>query len=612
MLVGKGEASLSHPAVSGTTDAATIADVLTEGVDMLLACGADDAAEVVRRRWTRSAPDPCAVVVGELGRGKSSLVNALLGTTVVPSGAQVSTRLPLSVTRTTGADDRAELIAAEYRRTVEHDELVAAVTTRPTAESASDENVWRPHAAAIALPVAGHPLSEVSIVDTPGVGGLDAHLAALTAASVGQACVLLVTCAAGAPLTSPEVDFIEKAAVGMDAVIIVLTKIDAFPGTWRAVADSTRRLMTQRLGRPIPVLGVSALRATQALTLDEQSRVAEVGRSGIAELSNEILLRLNRAAQVPQLDALRALVAGLDTADAHLGAELAVLREGGDQQSVDKETRKLATLIARQQEWEQYLNRDLALTKDRAVEDLDRRLDELRSRWSGAINDRTMFTRRKDPQRLTAEIRGDLQSAMGEVIATALTDLRDGVVANHFGVDSSVWERIRDELTDPSADRSIHAAPVPARRDGLLDPSLLTMGAIGSSVIGGALGLSAITGVGAALAGVWVAVNLGYRATRSGKQGMLGWLRELLVTTRSATVRILDLVVGVVRAEVAVSYRKMLATQIEEQRQCVASVKKAMTTETEGRQRRIRNLSNNRGSLSRCRMEAATLLDGLS
>ena len=93
-----------------------------------------------------------------------------------------------------------------------------------------------------------------ALVDTPGVGGLDAGHARMTLVALGQADALLFVLDARAPISGPERAFLEQASERIETVIFALTKIDMFPG-W----DTVRREDVEFLARHVPRFASAAV-----------------------------------------------------------------------------------------------------------------------------------------------------------------------------------------------------------------------------------------------------------------------------------------------------------------------------------------------------------------
>ncbi|NKR65380.1 hypothetical protein GS486_18615 [Rhodococcus hoagii] len=126
-----------------------------------------------------------------------------------------------------------------------------------------------------------------------------------------------------------------------------------------------------------------------------------------------------------------------------------------------------------------------------------------------------------------------------------------------------------------------------SKRQGLLDPSILTMGMIGTSMLGALIGVGAVAGV------VWVGVNLGWKAMRSGKSNLLTWLRETLGTARSTTARMLEATLSMSRPEIVIRYRGHVKTTMEQVQAQIADAKEAARLDAATREATVTRLSKN-------------------
>ncbi len=177
---------------------------------------AADLAELRRAHLTR----PGVVIVGETKRGKSSLVNALLGVPgLSPVDAAVTTAAYLSFVPGDSFSARAWLPGGEQ---IDIDSLDEWARGRQKTRKIE----------------VSHPapmLRYLTLLDTPGAGGLDPVHATIALDAVRRATALLFVADASAPLSQPELDFLAAATERVDAVVFALTKIDAF-AQWRTIA----------------------------------------------------------------------------------------------------------------------------------------------------------------------------------------------------------------------------------------------------------------------------------------------------------------------------------------------------------------------------------------
>ncbi|HWS36848.1 MAG TPA: dynamin family protein, partial [Actinoplanes sp.] len=241
---------------------------------------AADLIELRRAHLTR----PGVVVVGETKRGKSSLINALLGVPgLSPVDAAVTTAAYLSFVPGTAFSARAWLPGGEE---IEIDSL--------------DE--WARGKQRTRKIEVTHPaplLQYLTLLDTPGAGGLDPVHATIALDAVRRATALLFVADASAPLSQPELDFLAAATERVDAVVFALTKIDAYP-QWRTIAEDNRSLLQAHAPRfaAAPWFPVSARLAELALTADPATRDTLAGESKVPALQHALVELAGRGHQL--------------------------------------------------------------------------------------------------------------------------------------------------------------------------------------------------------------------------------------------------------------------------------------------------------------------------
>ncbi|GAA4479423.1 dynamin family protein [Rhodococcus olei] len=557
--------------------------------------GHDELSDLAEQRASGADQVRSVVVVGEVGRGKSSLVNAVVGRRgASPVGVDVTTSTTLAVGEASDEypDGTAHLLFPGRGERIPHADLADWVTCE--GNRVTDARIDELPTRAI-VPVAGSRLGDVTVVDTPGVGGLDPGYAALATTSAAEARVLVIVCDAGSPITAPEMAFVKDAGAGVEALIVVVTKTDKNVRRWKPIVAENRALLREHLGRDVPVLAVSSLRALLAAELPpgpDRDRAEQ--RSGIAELRSVIRAKLEAAEDLPAANGLRTAVGGLRALDAEMGAQIDALTLG--EQVIPGLTEQLAELQDlkdHSQQWEQYLQRDLTLIRQEATDELDRRLDAVRDKWTTRINKSGMAVLRKNPQHFTAEMERDFQGAMAASITVFLDRLHGTIVAPRF--DSEVvWNEIHHQVTATLSNRSLETHRVAGKRQGLLDPSMLTMGVMGSSMIGGLIGVSTVVGVGAVVGVAWVGFNLGFRAMRAGKTNLLSWMRETTATTKTTTARMLESALALARPEIVIRYRDHLRTSIEHLQKQIKEAEDLARTDKATREKKLGRLEGNR------------------
>ena len=248
----------------------TSLELVDRALGLATACGRPD----LHRRLTlvrARVQDPGirVLVVGEPKRGKSFLVNALVGAPVCPVADDVATRVPTVVRG--GEVPRAVLVlglrpgsggqvadGGTARIETPLDELAARL-------SAPDDPGDRPLLQAeVELP---RQLFEggLQLVDTPGVGGVGSGRSLATLDLLPTADAVIVVTDASQEFTAPEMAFLRQAHSLCPTALGVVTKTDLSPDWRRIVALDEGHLRAQGVEAPLfPVASPLALLAVRA------------------------------------------------------------------------------------------------------------------------------------------------------------------------------------------------------------------------------------------------------------------------------------------------------------------------------------------------------------
>jgi Dynamin family len=307
---------------------------------LLRAADPDAAAWVERVGATR--PDvPTVVVVGETNRGKSSLVNALLATPrLSPVEADAATATYLVLRH--GEDWSAQACSPGLHEPVPIPLTELARWICAPADPAPDDPAPDDSAADDAAPPSHGPprylevhapvplLERLTLVDTPGVGGLDAAHGELALEAARAATALLFVVDAGAPFTRGELDFLRRLADHVETVVFALAKIDLHRG-WRQILDADRALLAQHAprlaGAPFHPVSARLFESAAAAPTPEVGALLRE-RSGVAELQTVLQRQVGgRAAMLGEANVLRAIATALAGTITTLQAQQSVLAD---------------------------------------------------------------------------------------------------------------------------------------------------------------------------------------------------------------------------------------------------------------------------------------------
>ena len=391
-------------------------------------------------RARRSSTVVC--VVGEYKQGKSLLVNALVEGDVCPVDDDLATS---ALTIVYGSDR----LRATVRRIVDGEERIEEIDPSDVALYATEHGdlELRQTVRHVEIGTPGSALADgLVLIDTPGVGGLDAAQQEAVLGFLPHADALLMVTDASAELSRHEAEFLERAVAACPRIAVALTKTDLY-GEWRRIQALDEGHLVH-LGFDSTVFPVSSHLQVLARS-DGDAALSD--ESGVAPLSAYLSTDISSGARTSAIDAT---VAEMQRA-------LGVLR----------------TLAV--EERESLIDPAAAEQRRRELDAARTSLAELRvagSKWNVLLQDGSSQLRTDTDFRLRSLVRELLREADTELSDRdpkadweAWTEELRGQVAAHLGsVGEEVNERIR-ELAERVA--AAASADVPDTTDlGLGEP----------------------------------------------------------------------------------------------------------------------------------------------
>jgi hypothetical protein len=532
--------------------------------DLLRRHGFDEYADRVRDGLREAAAgQPAVVVVGEVKRGKSSLVNALTGRDVSPVDVAVVTAAFLRVVPpSTGLPDDAWSLAGQGERRVVPREEAWAVLRAGAGKSGGDES-----SAHVEVAAAGRWLPGVTLVDTPGFGGLESAHTRLARWLAARAGALLVVTDAGQVMTAPELRFLTEAAEGVETVVFAVTKADRYPDGGRQVMAENRALLQRHAPRfaAAPMLTVSSTLAREAATSDDpEIRTLLEQESNIAALAAALNERIADGRAVGLANVLRTAVTGLDRLAGHLDGQrrgLTAAPDDGDPVRAEREA--LAELRNRDRRWRLDLERDLGRLRQSAAGDIGRLLDEVRDRWRPRISREWSGTTEAGATQLLAELDSELRLVAAHVAGRLRDDLVT-MAARLFGSADTAAEILRPATAELDGLEPARARRRPDAGGGGIDPALA-----GSALMGAGLadrmGLAGTMfgPLGLVFGGAWFLINLGARRLRVGRQRLDAALVESVTGLRAELIGAVDAAIRECRPELVIGVQEHLTAEVK-------------------------------------------------
>lgn len=258
------------------------------------------------------------VVLGQFKRGKSTLINALLGADLLPTAVVPLTSI---VTILQYGPQFHAVVRCLDGRTLAVDSADLALYTT---ERDNPDNTRGVAQVEVACP-SPFLRSGVRLVDTPGVGSVYANNTGTTYDYLPQADAAIVVLTADQPISQAEIEFVHAAAQYAAKCFFVLNKIDLLsaPELKESLEFSTR-VMAASLGAEVMLYPLSARAAYQARLRHDD---AQLEASRLPAFEHALVAFLMRAKGTTLVSTTRARVHQLvtETLDA-IDLELAALR----------------------------------------------------------------------------------------------------------------------------------------------------------------------------------------------------------------------------------------------------------------------------------------------
>lgn len=208
-------------------------------------------------------------VVGEFKRGKSTLVNALLGAEVVPAGVLPLTAVPTEIHY--GEPTTTVTFQNGDTRQIDTSELAEYVTEAENPENL--RGVTRVEVTRMS-PLLDHG---VVLVDTPGIGSVHLHNTEAGHAALLDADGAVMVLSADTPMSDQEQALVAQLAERRAQTFFVLNKADHLSSAELAeVTAFVGRILVELFGEEVPIYAVDA-RSALAVRCSGVDHVGDVG-----------------------------------------------------------------------------------------------------------------------------------------------------------------------------------------------------------------------------------------------------------------------------------------------------------------------------------------------
>jgi predicted GTPase len=236
-------------------DGPTGSGVLARVAQVAREVGADSIADEAEALAFRLGEGRFFVAcLGQFKRGKSTLINALLGEELLPTGVVPVTAVVTVVRWGASASARVRLRDGAWHPIALDDvaEYVAEECNPENEKGVTGVEVFAPSTLL---------RDGMCLVDTPGIGSVFAGNTEATRDFVPHIDAVLVVLGADPPISGAELDLVEDATKLVSRLVVVMTKADRLTEEERSQGrDFAARVLAKRLGRAVgPIFEVSAV-----------------------------------------------------------------------------------------------------------------------------------------------------------------------------------------------------------------------------------------------------------------------------------------------------------------------------------------------------------------
>lgn len=235
-------------------------------------------------------------ILGQFKRGKSTVLNALLGEPLLPTAVVPVTAIPTYVRA--GATPQVAISFRGDRRPAEEFTAEKAIDLekhihRFVAEEANRDNRLDVAAVQVFLP-APVVSKGIVLIDTPGIGSTLRHNTEATLGFLPQYDVALFVVSVDPPMTQVEAEFLATVLAHVPHLAFVLNKVDQIDAAEHPAALGFLRDVLSKQSHVPPDVRIFSVSARQALEAKRNGNADLLVRSGFDELEAYLTEQLAR------------------------------------------------------------------------------------------------------------------------------------------------------------------------------------------------------------------------------------------------------------------------------------------------------------------------------
>jgi len=459
-------------------------------------------------------------------------------------------------------------------------------------------------------------LGKLSIVDTPGVGGLDSMHGELAKEAAASATALLFVVDASAPFTSGELNFLATVGESVETVVFALSKVDAYRG-WRQVLEEDQALLAEHAPRFAgakfhPVSARMYDMAAKAPNPEAAAMLRE--RSGVEELRAALTNLIGgRSAMLGEANTMRALSTALSELQVRLETEKRALSTGEDEAEKLRARKDELTSERRSSTkgWQVRMRSEIQRTRVENNHEVQRQMRDVQSWFRQAIDAASKDKLRELPPQVDAALQM-VSGRISQAVAYRLNQVAEIVLGELFTA---------EELTVIRAQFARTGSPIIVRqaekRPPTTEDKLLVFMGVTGGFSAGKLAVAPLAGLVVApvllVPTIAIALGAGWwlsktRKHSADKQHMKQWLGEAIADARSTVDQLLAEQLIEAEQQLSLSLDEALGKRITGIEEELREVDKALRLDTAERTKRLNAVNKRLADVTAGRERAEKLL----
>jgi ribosome biogenesis GTPase A len=235
-------------------------------------------------------------VLGQFKRGKSTLLNALLGVPILPTGITPVTAIPAFIKAGSRTTARIAFKGSKEPLLISDEAEIPAILEEYISETGNPRN--RLSVESVELEVRSEFLDQgIVLVDTPGVGSTLLHQTQAAEAILTECDVALFVVSPDPPITETEVNYLNKVQELIPRIFFALNKIDLLDGRERGIAEHFLANVLKEQPSIVQPVRIFCVSAKQGLRAKQMGDTQAFAASGIENLEQVLAGELAREKQ---------------------------------------------------------------------------------------------------------------------------------------------------------------------------------------------------------------------------------------------------------------------------------------------------------------------------